>query len=128
MMIVPTYAAIFALIFVFLSFRVIKARRQEKIALGAGGSAVVERAMRVHANFAEYVPFTLLLLSFIEQKGAHFLCVNILCLLLLAGRSLHIYGVSNENENLRYRVLGMSMTFATIIFSALTLLVMALMR
>ena len=128
MIIVPTYAAIFALLFVFLSFRVIKARRQEKIAIGAGGSAVVERAMRVHANFAEYVPFALLLLSFIEQKGAHFLYVNILCLMLLAGRSLHIYGVSNENENLRYRVLGMSMTFATIIFSALTLLVMAPMR
>ena len=128
MIIVPTYAAIFALLFVFLSFRVIKARRQEKIAIGAGGSAVLERAMRVHANFAEYVPFALLLLSFIEQKGGHFLYVNILCLMLLAGRSLHIYGVSNENENLRYRVLGMSMTFATIIFSALTLLVMAPMR
>jgi uncharacterized membrane protein YecN with MAPEG domain len=128
MIIVPTYAAIFAFLFVFLSFRVIKARRQEKIAIGAGGSAVVERAMRVHANFAEYVPFALLLLSFIEQKGAHYLYVNFLCLLLLVGRSVHIFGVSNENENFRYRVLGMSMTFATIIFAAITLLLMAIMR
>ena len=128
MSIVPTYAAIFALVFVTLSFRVIKARRQEKIAIGAGGSAVVERAMRVHANFAEYVPFALLLLFFIEQKGAHFLYVNFLCLLLLVGRGVHIFGVSNENENFRYRVLGMSMTFATIILAALTLLFMALMR
>ncbi len=128
MIVVPTYAAIFALVFVFLSFRVIKARRQEKIAIGAGGSAVVERAMRVHANFAEYVPFALLLLSFIEQKGAHFLYVNFLCLLLLVGRSVHIFGVSNENENFRYRIHGMLMTFATIVLAAITLLLMAIAR
>ena len=128
MIVVPTYAAIFALAFVFLSFRVIGARRQEKIAIGTGGNAVVERAMRVHANFAEYVPFTLLLMSFIEQKGANYLYVNCLCLLLLAGRSLHFHGVSNENENLRYRILAMSMTFATIILAAITLLVTAIMR
>ena len=128
MIVVPTYAAIFALVFVFLSFRVIKARRQEKIAIGVGGSAVVERAMRVHANFAEYVPFALLLLSFIEQKGAHFLYVNFLCLLLLVGRSVHIFGVSNENENFRYRIHGMLMTFATIVLAAITLLLMAIAR
>lgn len=128
MTIVPVYAAIFALFFVFLSFRVIRRRRQANIAVGAGGNAIVERAMRVHANFAEYAPFALLLFSFVEQKGGPPLYVNFLCLLLLAGRFIHFYGVSKEDENLRYRVLGMTMTFASIIFSAITLLAMSIIH
>lgn len=123
MTIVPVYAALLGLIFVYLSMRVIKARRQEKVAVGTGGNLIVERAMRVHANFAEYVPFTLLLFAFVEQKGVHPLLVHFLCLLLLTGRIVHLYGVSKQNEIFRFRVVGMTMTFAAIMIACMTLIV-----
>ena len=54
--IVPFYASLLAALYFFLSLRVIRMRRRERIALGDGENARLERAIRVHANFAEYVP------------------------------------------------------------------------
>ena len=118
MIIVPAYAAIFALLFILLSARTIMARRSAKVALGTGNDKRLERAARVHSNFAEYVPFTLLLISFAEQRGTNQLIINLICAMFLFGRMLHAWGVSQEQENFRYRVAGMMLTFATIGISA----------
>jgi hypothetical protein len=47
---------------------------------------------------------------------------------LLAGRLLHAYGVSRTNENYRFRVAGMSITFAVTVSSAVLLLGLSLLR
>ena len=67
--IVPVYAAVLAFIYIVLSVRVIRARRNAKVAIGTKGNAHLERKIRVHANFAEYVPLALLLATFIENFG-----------------------------------------------------------
>jgi hypothetical protein len=67
--IVPVYAAVLAFIYIVLSARVIQARRSAKVAIGTRGDVRLERKMRVHANFAEYVPFALLLATFMEMEG-----------------------------------------------------------
>nr|WP_265324035.1 MAPEG family protein [Aeromonas veronii] len=56
MTILPVYAALLALLFVLLSIRTIRTRHSRKVALGHGDDPAMLRAMRVHANFAEYVP------------------------------------------------------------------------
>jgi len=61
MTILPVYAALLALLFVLLSIRTIRTRHSRKVALGHGDDPAMLRAMRVHANFAEYVPLALLL-------------------------------------------------------------------
>lgn len=118
--IAPLYAAVLALFFVFLSFTVIRGRASEKVSLGDGGSPLVERRMRAHANFAEYVPFTLLLIAFFELRGDGIeLRVHVLCLLLVAGRLAHAYGVGSAAQRMPFRMAGMIMTFAALIGSAL---------
>lgn len=124
--IVPAYAAILALIYVFLSLRVVRGRARGKIALGAGGDAALERAIRVHGNFAEYVPLSLLLIAFVELSGNSHWLVHLLCLGLVVGRAAHAYGVSQVNENLRFRMVGMVTTFAVLVTASLVLLVGAL--
>ena len=121
MIIVPAYAGVFGLLFIILSARTIMARRSAKVAIGTGRNKQLERAVRVHANFAEYVPLTLLLISFAEQRGTHHLVINLLCVLFLAGRALHAWGVSQEPENFTYRVTGMMLTFGTLAVSALSI-------
>ncbi len=116
------YAALLALFFIFLSIRVIRARREESIALGDGGNEKVRRAMRVQANFAEYVPLALLLIAFAEMQGLVSWMIHLLALLLLAGRLVHAYGVSQLQENYNYRVTGMVLTFGAIAGSSLMLL------
>jgi len=80
------------------------------------------RAMRVHANFSEYVPLALLLIYFVEVKGAPIGLVHLLGVCLLLGRLLHAWGVSQLSENFRYRVFGMAMTFFTLIASTVSIL------
>ena len=124
--IVPVFSAFFAVLFVLLSINVIRARRKHKVGLGTGQNRSVERAMRVHANFAEYVPFALLLMALLELNKANSLLLIGLSSVLLVGRLVHAYGVSMENERFTYRVSGMLTTFAVILIAGLANLVIVL--
>ena len=118
---ISVYAPIFGIFYVLLSIQVIRTRRREKVGLGSGGNKLVERAMRVHANFAEYVPMALLLLLILEQLGGNALLLHGLFLTLLFGRLIHAWGVSQHQENFRFRVAGMMMTFAVILTASLAI-------
>ena len=75
--IVSAYAALLALLFMALSIRTLRLRRQLRIAIGDAGNPAMLRAMRVHSNFAEYVPLSLLLVYFVEVQGAQATLVRI---------------------------------------------------
>ncbi len=117
--IVPVYAALFAVLFVLLSARVIRTRAAEQIGLGIGRHRLLERRVRVHANFAEYVPFTLLLLAMAEIRGAPEYALHLLCLGLVVGRVAHAWGVASEPEVPRSRVVGMACTLTALVGGAL---------
>ncbi|MEE2024861.1 MAPEG family protein [Alkalimonas mucilaginosa] len=121
-MITPFYAALLVLLFIVLAIRVIRLRRRFQVALGDGKHSELSRAIRVHANFVEYVPLTLLLLFFIEQQGSAAWLVHGLGITLLAARVSHAWGVSQLKEQLNFRVTGMLLTFAVLLLSASLLL------
>ena len=81
------------------------------------------RAMRVHANFAEYVPLALVLMLLVEAAGGAGWLVHVLGVALLLGRAAHAWGVSQVREDFRFRVFGMAMTFGVLLVSAIWLLV-----
>lgn len=110
----PLYAATLGLLFISLSVRTLLLRRRLKIAIGDGGDQRLLRAMRVHANFAEYVPLSLLLIFMFETGGGQTWLVHAFCSCLLIGRISHCYGVSQLSENFQYRVFGMTMTFTAL--------------
>jgi uncharacterized membrane protein YecN with MAPEG domain len=126
--IVPIYAAIFGFIYIYLAFRVIGQRRAFRVLIGHGGHARLERIQRVHGNFAEYVPFSLILLMFIEVQGFPAWLVQVLCIALLAARVLHAWTVSQDQEDIRLRRVAMGTTFAVIAIAAGVLLVGGLLR
>ncbi|MEN3800226.1 MAPEG family protein [Aeromonas veronii] len=127
MTILPVYAALLALLFVLLSIRTIRTRHSRKVALGHGDDPAMLRAMRVHANFAEYVPLALLLVYFVETGSHAPWLVHLLGIALLLGRLCHAFGMSRTPENFRYRVAGMGLTFTVILLSAACLLLTALL-
>ncbi|HHQ4593995.1 TPA: MAPEG family protein [Aeromonas veronii] len=89
MTILPVYAALLALLFVLLSIRTIRTRHSRKVALGHGDDPAMLRAMRVHANFAEYVPLALLLVYFVETGNQTPWLIHLLGSALLLGRLCH---------------------------------------
>ena len=122
MNVTPFYAALFALLFFALSVRTLRLRKRLRIAVGDAGDEHMLRAMRVHGNFAEYVPLTLLLIFMLEATGAAPAWVHAFCIALLAGRLSHAFGVRRVDEQLKYRVFGMAATFTALVGSALLIL------
>ena len=119
------YAALLTGLFLWLSLRVVKARRQYQVALGAP-NRMVERAVRAQGNCAEYVPIGVLLLGLLEGLGLPGWGVHALGTALLVGRVSHGIGISREPEVFRWRVTGMALTFTAIGVSAAALLGLAL--
>ncbi|HYF09379.1 MAG TPA: MAPEG family protein [Acetobacteraceae bacterium] len=122
------YAALLALLFLALSFAVIRQRYRTRIAIGTGREPALERAARVHANFAEYAPFALLLMLLAELLGAAPWWLHAIGLALLVGRAVHAFGVSQREENLRFRQAGMALTFAVLALGAATAAWLSLTR
>ena len=126
MAITAFYAALLGLFFVFLSFRVIGWRRLKSVELGHGEDSQLLRRMRVHANFAEYIPFTLLLMAIAESMTAPRPLIHVAGLILIAGRLMHAYGLSQTPHILRLRVGGMILTFTALALSAIICLSLSL--
>lgn len=126
MKVVPLYAALLGIVFFVLSVRTLRLRRSLNLAIGDGGNPVMLRAMRVHSNFAEYVPLCLVLLGFSELQGTSPMVLQLLGLCLLLGRLSHAYGVSQPRENFAFRISGMALTLTCLLSACATLLFQAL--
>ncbi|HGG65737.1 MAG TPA: hypothetical protein ENK34_14315 [Rhodobacteraceae bacterium] len=115
----PLYAGLVALLFVYLSFRVITVRRSDRISLGDGGKSDMAKRIRAQGNCAEYAPIALILLALAEFQGAPVWVLHLLGIMLLSGRIIHAWGLSQSPQNLNARVLGMLLTLIMITFTAI---------
>ncbi len=111
----PLVASVLTLIFMRLSFNVIRLRRANRVGLGSAGNEELERAIRAQGNFAEYVPFGLILIACLELNGAPWWLACILGMTLTTGRLIHAKGINEPPPNFRKRVLGMIFTINTLI-------------
>jgi len=123
MLVTPIYAAIFGFVFVVLSVRIILLRRRLGVASGDGDRPILAKAARSHSNFAEYVPLSLILIYFLEIQVGISPWIHVLCSALLIGRITHAWGVSQVEENYRYRVTGMALTLTVIISASIGLMI-----
>lgn len=119
LVITPMYGALLAILFLILSVRVILARRTARVTIGDGGDLALLRRQRVQANFAEYVPLVLVLMVCAELGGSDGWQIHAIGGLLLVGRAIHAVSVSRVRENVRWRVVAMMLTFASLIGGAL---------
>jgi len=117
--ITPLYAGLIALLFVYLSLRVITVRHSDRISLGDGGKSDMEKRIRAQGNCAEYAPIALILLALAEFQGAPVWVIHLLGIMLLSGRIIHAWGLSQSPQNLRARVIGMLLTLMMITFTAI---------
>ena len=115
----PLWAALLAILYIVLTVQVIRGRYRTRTVLGNGGDQALERAIRAHANFAEYVPLTLVLLLLLELQGAWPWFVNLMGLLLLVGRASHAFGISSTAEVLVRRQFGTVATVTALSAAAL---------
>lgn len=107
------YAGVNILLLLVLAVVVVSGRRKHKIRLGDGGNESFTRAVRAHANAAEYVPAALVgivLLALFE--GAPLWLLHASGISLTAGRILHGVGLNSGMLNLG-RTLGVLLTWVS---------------
>ncbi len=125
-MIIFFYAALMTLVYLGLSVLVILDRGRAKVAIGDGGDTHLQAQIRVHGNFAEYVPMGILLIFFTEMSNAlPAWAIHTLALTLLVGRIWHYYALTSPEglvKRIPFRIAGMVMTFLVLGVSALALL------
>lgn len=105
------YASLLALVFFVLTIGVVKQRRANAVSLGDGTVDELQKAIRAHGNFIEYVPICLILLAIAELNTNLVALLHVAGAVLLAGRLLHAYGIVKSSGASKPRIFGMLCTF-----------------
>lgn len=74
---------------------------------------------RVFGNFAEYVPIGLILLIALEFVQSPVWYLHLCGATLLIGRIFHSLGLSRAEQPDRYRIIGMVLTYISLLLSSI---------
>jgi uncharacterized membrane protein YecN with MAPEG domain len=108
-------AGLCGLLYFLLSYRVVQVRRSAGVALGDGGDGELLQRIRAHANFAEYVPFCLLLIFVIENSlEVSPVWLWVAGLALVGIRAMHAVGMAKGGGN-AWRVIGTAGTWTILV-------------
>jgi uncharacterized membrane protein YecN with MAPEG domain len=117
-----TYAAILAFYYIAWSFHVSFTRARTGVRTGDGGNPTMLTAMRRHGNMAEYMPFALLMMALGEASGLSAFWLHVSGVLLVAGRLIHPFGITDEGGPVSARVVGQLSTYAATLIPAAAIL------
>ena len=111
LLITAFFASVLTFIYIKLAKNVIRLRRESNISVGPGKSEPLEKSIRAHANFNEYVPLGLILMACLEINNFNTLIIILVGGLFLIGRFLHAQSFLKEEMDIDLRVKGMKCTF-----------------
>ena len=122
-LITACYASLLTLMYLSLSVSVIKSRYKNKVSLLDGDCDELRQRIRIHGNFAEYVPLALIMIGFVELSTPMTWPVHILSLALIIARLLHATGLKAGKGGTPGRKNGVKLTFAVLACSSIWILV-----
>ena len=125
-MITALYAGLSGVLLLALSSRVVNERRTHEVGIGDGGQPDLMRAIRVQANFTEYVPTILILILLVEMNGNSATVVHSLGTALLVSRVLHAAGLSRSSGISTARFVGILGTWMVLAIASAILLMDAI--
>lgn len=105
-----------------LGLWVIALRMRLKVGIGDGGHKVLKRAIRVHANFIEWVPLAIIGLLVADLARADARVVGALGGALVLARVLHAVGLGRHHRQSPGRFIGTLLTQLVLLGSAVAAL------
>jgi uncharacterized membrane protein YecN with MAPEG domain len=115
MAIIGLYAGILGLVLLVLSYKVVSLRKTHKVGIGDGEFSDLQQAIRTQANFIEYVPFCLILLTIIATMPISPYYLHLSGSVLVLARILHAMGLLKESGYSRHRYWGTLLTWILIL-------------
>jgi uncharacterized protein len=116
------FTGILGIMFFGLSLRTILGRGKNKVNLGTGNSDDMLRRVRTHANFAEYIPFLLIIMGLLEYQGTPDTILYLFGTVVVIGRMLHFYGLYSPQTPGWARIYGMQCTLWPLVLGCAVLL------
>lgn len=120
------YASLCALLLLGLSYRVVRFRQTLGVGLGSEGKPELEQAIRVQANFVEYVPTILLLLMLAELNHLAPGMLHIAGAGVFIARVMHAWGLAGKRGASPGRFYGTLLTWIILLCLALANLALIL--
>ncbi len=126
MHIAAAYAALHVLLIIVLGALVSRARGRARVDIGDGADPALIRAIRVHGNAVEQAAPTFAILILLAALSAPAWGLHLFGLATLAGRAAHAWGLAGGMTRLRWRQIGMLLTWTALGLGALVLLAIAI--
>jgi hypothetical protein len=111
-------AGALGLIYLVLTIRVVRGRWKHRVSLGDGDNAAMQRLIRAHGNFGEYVPLLLILMALLEASGASRSVLAGAGIALVIGRISHAIGIETPKAPNPYRFVGGLITFGMLLLGS----------
>lgn len=122
MPVTAVFAAVTAVLLLFLSFRISTFRLKHRQNIGTNGDRDFEVAVRAQANLTEYAPIALILMAIGEMNGVDAEWIYWSGMAFTGGRILHAFGMINgHGRPHKARFAGILLTWLSIL--ALSVLV-----
>lgn len=112
------YAGLLGILYMVLCWQVVVQRRRAKVGLGVGGDTALERAVRVHGNFAEYAPLFVVLLLVAELNGGAAVPLHVLGVVFVLARIGHALGLGRSSGVSKGRFYGTLATWIALLVLA----------
>lgn len=127
MIITLATAGLLGLVYFWLSWRVVQVRQSARVSIGDGGDGLLLQRIRAHANFAEYVPFCLILIGAIELSSLKPpVALPVVGAVLVVVRVAHALGMARDGANV-FRIVGAAGTWLVMVGLSLWALVLAVL-
>ncbi len=114
-----TFAGAFALVALWLAYRVVRVRMNAEVMVGDGGHPLLIARMRAQANFVEYTPFVLILMVLIEMAGGSAWGLRVVGALYVIARVLHAFGMDKPTMPAPLRATGACATWLILLALAI---------
>ncbi len=125
--IAAVYLALNAILMFAMALNVgLRRGAQNQLQPGDMGDARLTRAIRAHANFAEYAPLVLLMLVAMALLGAPLLWLHVIGGGFTAGRVAHLFGMMRDRHPNAVRFVGNLSTGLALLLGAAACLWLAL--
>ena len=100
------YAALLVAVLIVLTTQIGVKRMTTRISILDGGNKQLAVAIRRHGNFAEHVPFLIVLMAIIESNGGNSVFLHVVGISLVICRIAHPIGLHYDQVQAPLRMIG----------------------
>lgn len=120
------YTALLVIGSLLLKYHVVRHRMRSRVGIGDGGDKLLARAIRVHGNYVENVPFGIAILLAMALLGSATLLIHLVGIMIVVARIAHAIGLTQSAGKSPGRGAGVLLNDIALVIGTIVVLTKAL--